>query len=122
LVGNPPRPAASGGSKTRGVMARQSRANPATHGHKGGGPPLWGTPLARLRPAEAKHAESWLGKAEPTLQRMGTRGAGPPCGEPPSPGCVRRKQNTRSHGSAKPSQPCNAWAQGGQAPLVGNPL
>src|SRR5438132_1749131 len=34
LVGEPPRPAPSGGSKTRGVMARQSRANPATHGHK----------------------------------------------------------------------------------------
>ena len=36
------------------------------------------------------------------------KGAGPPCGEPPSPGHVRRKQNTRSHGSAKPSQPCYA--------------
>ena len=37
---------------------------------------MWGTPLARLRPAEAKHAESWLGKAEPTLQRKGTRSGG----------------------------------------------
>ena len=30
---------------------------------------MWGTPLAGLRRAVANHAESWLGKAEPTLQR-----------------------------------------------------
>src|SRR5204862_6654511 len=65
------------------VMARRSRANPATRFTRGAGPPCGEPPGTRPRMKQRCWAKSWLGEAEPTLRRVSQGGQAPLVGNPP---------------------------------------